>query len=103
LAYNGEFGMMKNNKSRNSKSENSGKSQSISHEMCGSDLLFDNLIWMTVKDAATYLRRTENAVRLLLYKGILNTYKLGGRVYVKKTQINDLLEKSILRGGVYGS
>ena len=95
--------MMKNNKNQNYKSENSGKSQSVSHEMCESDLLFDNLIWMTVKDTATYLRRTENAVRLLLYKGVLNTYKLGGRVYVKKTQINDLLEKSILKGGVYGS
>lgn len=63
---------------------------------------FDKLIWLTVKQAAIYLSRTENAIRLLIYKGTLQRHRLDGRIYLKRAEIDALLEKSIL-GGAYGS
>lgn len=63
---------------------------------------FDKLIWLTVKQAAFYLSRTENAIRILIYRGALDAHRLGGRIYLKRAEIDRLLEKSIL-GGVYGS
>ena len=63
---------------------------------------FENLIWLTVKQAAIYLSRTENAIRILLFRGTLSVHRLGGRIYLKKSEIDRLLEKSIL-GGNYGS
>ena len=63
--------------------------------------LFDKLIWLTVKQAAHYLSRTENAIRLLIYKGTLQRHRLDGRIYLKRAEIDALLEKSIL-GGAYG-
>lgn len=63
---------------------------------------FDKLIWLTVKQAATYLSRTENAIRLLIHKGTLQRHRLDGRIYLKRAEIDALLEKSIL-GGAYGS
>ena len=63
---------------------------------------FDKLIWLTVKQAAIYLSRTENAIRLLIHKGTLQRHRLDGRIYLKRAEIDALLEKSIL-GGAYGS
>ena len=65
-------------------------------------LFFHNLIWLTVKQAATYLSRTENAIRILIYRGALSAHRLGGRIHLKKAEIDHALEKSIF-GGVYGS
>jgi excisionase family DNA binding protein len=63
---------------------------------------FDKLIWLTVKQAAIYLSRTENAIRILIHKGTLQRHRLGGKIYLKKSEIDHALEKSIF-GGVYGS
>lgn len=63
---------------------------------------FDKLIWLTVKQAAIYLSRTENAIRLLLYKGALQRHRLDGRIYLKRSEIDSLLQKSTL-GGNYVS
>ena len=71
---------------------------------CSEQLLFDNrIVWLTVKDAARYLRRSENAIRLLIYKGTLCSYRLDSKVYLKKSEIDSLLERSIVQGGVYGN
>lgn len=72
----------------------SGKNQKKS----GSGL-FENSIWMTVKDAALYLGRTENAIRILTCRKVLRIYRLGRRVYLKRSDIDALLESSILNGG----
>ena len=68
-----------------------------------SDVLCENLIWLTVKQAAIYLSRSENAIRLLIYKGVLSAHRLGGRVYLKKSEIDRILNQSILGGQMYGS
>lgn len=62
-------------------------------------LLFDNLIWMTVKDSAKYLSRTENAVRILICRGVFRVYRLGRRVYLNKTEIDTLINSSATYGG----
>lgn len=60
---------------------------------------FENSIWMTVKDAAKYLSRSENAVRILICRKILRAYHLGRTVYLKRTEIDALIESSVFNGG----
>lgn len=61
--------------------------------------LFENSIWMTVKDTARYLSRSENAVRILICRKILRAYHLGRTVYLKRSEIDTLIESSVLNGG----
>jgi excisionase family DNA binding protein len=62
-------------------------------------MIFEKSIWMTVKDAANYLSRTENAVRILICRKILRAYHLGRTVYLKRTEIDSLIESSVFNGG----
>lgn len=61
--------------------------------------IFEIKIWMTVKDAATYLSRTENAIRILMCRKILRAYRMGRRVYLKRSEIDLLIESSVMNGG----
>ncbi len=61
-----------------------------------SEQIFNNLIWVNIRDTAKYLRRSENAIRILISRGVLNKYKLGGRTYLKRSEIDTLLEESNL-------
>lgn len=61
--------------------------------------IFENSIWMTVKDTANYLSRTENAVRILICRKILKAYHLGRTVYLKRSDIDTLIESSVFNGG----
>lgn len=61
--------------------------------------IFEIKIWMTVKDAATYLSRTENAIRILMCRKILRVYRMGRRVYLKRSEIDLLIESSVMNGG----
>ena len=62
---------------------------------------FDNKVWLTVKDTANYLSRSENAIYLLIYRKLLKAYKLGSRTYLKRVEIDSLLERSTLFQGGY--
>ena len=57
-----------------------------SHKMCDSDLLFDNLIWMTTEEAARYLRKSAKAIRIMIHKKILKARKFRRRLYFKKDE-----------------
>ncbi len=70
------------------------KNQTVNHETCESDVIFDNLIWMTIKDAARYLSRTENAIRIAVHRGQLTRYKWLGRLYFKRSDLDTILESS---------
>ena len=59
----------------------------------------ENSIWMTVKDTAKYLSRSENAVRILICRKILRAYHLGRTVYLKRPEIDSLIESSVFNGG----
>ena len=61
---------------------------------------FDNLIWLTTEEAAKYLRKTANALRILVHRGQLRARKFRRRLYFKKIELDELLETSQIVGGV---
>ena len=56
--------------------------------------LFDNLIWLSTEEAARLLRRSSHALRQLVYKGKIRSRKFGGRLYFKRSELNELIETS---------
>tara|TARA_Y100000590_G_C15544660_1_gene948389 strand:+ start:546 stop:824 length:279 start_codon:yes stop_codon:yes gene_type:complete len=81
-------------------SEIADKTKSVSHEMCDSGLLFENLIWMTTEDAAKYLRKTVNAIRIMVHRRVLRARKFRNRLYFRREELDELLESSFLQGGI---
>ena len=67
------------------------------HKKCDSELLFDNLVWLTTEEAAQYLRKSANAVRLLVYRGALRARKFRRRLYFKKDELCALIETSAFK------
>lgn len=61
--------------------------------------IFENSIWMTVRDTAKYLSRTENAIRILICRGTLHVHRLGRRVYLSRLEIDNLINSSATYGG----
>ena len=64
-----------------------------------SSLLFNNLIWLTTKEAAVYLRKSVNSVHKLVARGQLRARKFSNRLYFKREEIDYLIETSELKGG----
>lgn len=56
--------------------------------------LFENLIWLTTDEAAQFLRKSSHALRQMTYKGKVKPRKFGGRLYFKRTELNDLIDTS---------
>ena len=68
---------------------------SIKHaEENSSALLFDNLVWMTSEEAATYLRKSVGAIHTAVNRGQLHARKWRRRLYFKKSELDRLLENS---------
>jgi excisionase family DNA binding protein len=57
-------------------------------------LIFDNLIWLTTEEAASFLRKSNHALRQMLYKGHISARKLHGRLYFKKSELHELIDTS---------
>ncbi len=51
--------------------------------------------WLTTEEAAKYLGKTKVAMWHLVSKGMLIKRKLGGRLYFKKSELDQLIESSI--------
>jgi len=64
-----------------------------------SSLLFNKLKWLTTKEAAAYLRRSVNAIHILVSRRHLRTRKFRNRLYFKKKELDYLIETSQLVGG----
>lgn len=62
-------------------------------------LLFENLIWLTTKEAAVYLRKSVNAIHLLVNRKQLRARKFNNRLYFKKKELDYVLETSQTPGG----
>lgn len=62
-------------------------------------VIFDNLTWLTTKEAAEYLRKTVNALHLLVYRRQLKARKFRNRLYFKRSELNYLIETSQIKGG----
>ena len=44
---------------------------------------FDRLTWLDSKEAAEYLRKTANALRIMVYRNQIKVYKFGRRLRFK--------------------
>lgn len=62
-------------------------------------LLFENLIWLTTKEAAVYLRKSVNAIHILVNRKQLKARKFQNRLYFKKKELDYVLETSNFTGG----
>ena len=58
------------------------------------NVLFDNLIWLTTEEAARFLRKSNHALRQMLYKGQISARKVHGRLYFKKSELHELVDTS---------
>tara|TARA_B100001248_G_scaffold203924_1_gene158097 strand:+ start:5209 stop:5475 length:267 start_codon:yes stop_codon:yes gene_type:complete len=57
------------------------------------NLLFDNFIWLTTKEAAEYLRTSPGQMRKWVYQGRVNAYKLLGKsLRFKKSELDHLIQ-----------
>lgn len=61
-------------------------------------LLFENLIWLTTKEAALYLRKSVNSIHTLVSRKQLRARKFRNRLYFKRDELDYLLETSQLKG-----
>lgn len=53
------------------------------------------LAWLDSKDAARYLRKTANALRIMVYRGYIRPRKFRRRLYFRKVELDRLLESSV--------
>lgn len=65
--------------------------------------LFENLVWLNSQDAANYLRKTVGALRVMVCRGQLRAYKWKRRLYFKRSELDRLIESSLMRGARHGS
>ncbi len=56
--------------------------------------LFDNLIWLKTDEAAKYLRKSKNAIRIMVSRGHLPVKKFKRRLYFKRSDLDALLNAS---------
>ena len=77
--------------------------QSVNHKTYNSDCFFENLVWLTTKEAARYLRKSANAVRILVHRGFLKARKFRRRLYFRKDELCALIETSNFKEVYNGS
>ena len=68
-------------------------------ELNNSEVLFNNLKWMTTNEAAFYLRKSANAIRTAICRGQITAHKYRRRLYFKRSELDRLLETSSTVGG----
>ena len=70
--------------------------------------IFDNLTWLSTKDAAIYLRKfrkddglpSEGAIRTAVWRGVLKARKWRRRLYIKKADLDRLIQSApFIQGG----
>jgi len=66
------------------------------------EMLFENLVWLNSKDAANYLRKTVGALRAAVCRGQVRAYRWQRRLYFKRSELDRLLEDSLMKGARYG-
>ena len=60
------------------------------------DQFFDNLIWFNTKQAAAFLSRSANAIRIAVHRRQLKAHKWRGRLYFKRKELDRLLNASLI-------
>jgi hypothetical protein len=56
--------------------------------------ILDRLTWLSSKEAAKYLRKTANALRIMTYRGYLKPRRFRRRLYFLRIELDRLLESS---------
>jgi hypothetical protein len=56
---------------------------------------FERLTWLNTKDAADYLRKTVNALRIMVFRGYIRPRKFRRRLYFRRLELDRLLESSV--------
>jgi hypothetical protein len=56
---------------------------------------FSSLTWLNSNDAAKYLRKTVNALRIMVNRGYIRPRKFHRRLYFRKLELDRLLESSV--------
>ena len=64
----------------------------ISNDM--SELIFENLEWLTTAEAAHYLRKSKDAIRQMVCRGQLRARKFHRRLYFRKVELDQTLDIS---------
>lgn len=67
-------------------------------EQINAQMFFDNLIWLTTEEAARYIRKSTNALRIAVHKGHINARKFRRRLYFRKNELDLLLDNSFTNG-----
>jgi len=58
------------------------------------DTSIDCLTWLDTKEAANYLRKTANALRIMVSRGYIRPRKFRSRLYFRRIELDRLLESS---------
>lgn len=69
-----------------------------SREQTDAQAFFDNLIWLTTDEAAKYIRKSSNALRIAVHKGHIHARKFRRRLYFKKSELDLMLDTSFQNG-----
>jgi hypothetical protein len=52
----------------------------------------DRLTWLNCSEAATYLRKTPNALRIMVSRGYIQPRRLRRKLYFRKVELDRLFE-----------
>lgn len=69
-------------------------SKSLKERNFNSEKIFNNRIWLGTDEAAEYLCKTANAVRILVHRGDLPVRKFKRRLYFKRSDLDALINAS---------
>jgi excisionase family DNA binding protein len=61
-------------------------------------LFFENQVWLSSEEAATYLRRSVGQVRNMVHRRQLGYRKFCRRLYFRRTDLDRVIETSHKRG-----
>lgn len=79
------------------------KCYKLSNHSTKNELLFDNLIWLTTKEAANFLRTSTGALHTAVSRGQIRARKFRRRLYFNKNELTLLIETSELKGVSHGN
>ncbi len=55
----------------------------------------DQLVWLSTKEAAKYLRKTVNALHIMVIRGHLRPRKFRNRLFFRRIELERLIESSV--------
>ncbi len=67
----------------------------VTAEIQNSAQLFENLKWITTKEAAQYLRVSVGQIRNMVWRGQLPSYRINNRLRFLRSDIDKIVKPSI--------